>query len=111
MRELSAFVQFSPKTRPAVATQLAEILFAVIAVAIAVSQWLILRSTARGIRHKAAQPTDDGVHRGSAGLTLEWTYAIVPAVALVFLLLFSWRAMHPTAVKVEGVAPTAGMGS
>jgi len=35
-----------------VATPLAEILFITIAAVIAVSQWLILRSTARGMQHK-----------------------------------------------------------
>lgn len=83
------------------ATKLADILFVIIAVAIAMSQWFILRSTARGMRH-------EGTQRATAGPALEWTYAIVPAVALVFLLLFSWRAMHPAAVNVQGVAPAAG---
>ena len=86
------------------ATTLADILFVIIAVAITVSQWFILRSTARGMRHEGAQ-------RATAGPALEWTYAIVPAVALMFLLLFSWRAMHPAAVKVQGVAPAAGLRS
>ncbi|PHX96875.1 MAG: hypothetical protein CK531_05795 [Gemmatimonadetes bacterium] len=92
------------------ATPLAEILFITIAAVIAVSQWLILRSTARGMQHKAAQSAD-GVQRGSAGRALEWTYAIVPAIALVFLLGYAWRAMHPTAVEVEGVVPSTGIGS
>lgn len=91
------------------ATQFAEILFVIIAVTIAVSQWLILRSTGRGMRHKEAQPSD-GVQRGSAGQALEWTYAIVPAAVLVLVLAFSWRAMHPTSVRAEGVAPSLERG-
>ncbi len=87
------------------ATQLAEILFAVIALAIAVSQAFILRSTARGMRHAGAAGMS-GRH-----VAREWTYAIVPALALVALLVFSWRAMHPDVIHVEGVAPHVGMDS
>ena len=92
------------------ATQLADILFVLIATAIAVSQVVILRSTARGMRH-AAGHADAGRNRGTAHAALEWSYAIVPAVGLVFLLLFTWRAMHPAAVKVQGVAPSSTSGT
>jgi len=84
-----------------VATQLADILFAAIALAIIVSQAFILRSTARGMRHGGT------VTRPA----LEWTYAIVPALALVALLYFSWQAMHPAAVQIQGVVPQIGMDS
>lgn len=105
------------------ATQLADILFFLIAAAIVVSQAFILRSTARGMRYAgaraaaraAAEPgTDPAVARDPApataprGAALEWTYAIVPAIALALLLLFAWRAMHPDAVRVEGTAPPVG---
>lgn len=90
----------SPSQRISVATQLADTLFAVIALAIVVSQAFILRSTARGMRHGG--PT--------ARPALEWTYAIVPAIALAALLFFSWRAMHPEVINVQGVAPQIGMG-
>ena len=87
------------------ATQLADILFLVIIAAIAVAQGLILRSTARGMRHAGggrdvAQPAAPG------RTALEWLYAIVPAIALAALLLFSWRAMHPESIQVRGVAPS-----
>lgn len=83
------------------ATQLADTLFAALALAIVISQAFILRSTARGMRHggQATRPA------------LEWTYAIVPAIALAVLLIFSWRAMHPEVVNVQGVAPHIGMDS
>jgi len=84
-----------------VATQLADTLFAVLAIAIVISQAFILRSTARGMRH-AGQATRPA---------LEWTYAIVPAIALVALLIFSWSAMHPDVVNVQGVAPQVGLDS
>ena len=81
------------------ATQLADYLFFAIAAAIAIAQAFILRSTARGMKHAGAP----------ARPALEWTYAIVPALALVALLFFSWTAMHPSVLHVEGVAPTHRM--
>jgi hypothetical protein len=84
-----------------VATQLADYLFVIIAVAIAVSQAFILRSTARGMRADTAVRS----------VTLEWAYAILPAIALVFLLLFAWGAMHPVTLDVQGVAPPTGIRS
>ena len=86
-------------SRSPVATSLADVLFALIAVAIAVSQAFILRSTARGMQHANAP-------RGSVR---EWTYAIAPAVALVVLLAFAWMAMHPAALHVDGTAPGLGV--
>ena len=83
------------------ATQLADILFAALALAIVISQAFILRSTARGMRHGG--PAERPV--------LEWTYAIAPAIALVALLYFSWLAMHPDVVNVQGVAPQIGLDS
>jgi len=78
-----------------VATSLADILFAAIAIAVTVAQAFILRSTARGMRH-AAPDTRAG---------LEWAYAIAPAVALAALLVAVWLAMHPGTIEVRGVAP------
>jgi heme/copper-type cytochrome/quinol oxidase subunit 2 len=80
-----------------VATQLGTILFVVIATAIVVAQIFILRSTARGMRNAAPG--------AQARPALEWAYAIVPAIALVALLAFSWRAMNPTTMEVRGVVP------
>ena len=87
------------------ATKFADILFIAIAVAIVVAQLFILRSTARGMRFAGAAT------RLPARPALEWAYAIVPALALAALLLFSWRAMHPEVVHVEGVAPAVGLDS
>jgi heme/copper-type cytochrome/quinol oxidase subunit 2 len=71
-----------------VASQLTDAIFLLAAVAIAVSQVLILRSTARGMRVDVA--------RQSGGRAfLEWCYAVVPALALVALLVAAWRTMHP----------------
>lgn len=87
------------------ATTISDVIFAICAVAIAVSQSFILRSTARGMKHKGSQ-------RGSAGPALEWTYAVLPALALAALLVFSYRAMHPDTVRVKDIAPSPiGMGS
>jgi heme/copper-type cytochrome/quinol oxidase subunit 2 len=89
-----------------VATQLGTILFIVIATAIVVAQLFILRSTARGMRFAA--PSADGTRATSSrNATLEWAYAVVPAIALVVLLIFSWRTMHPTTMQVQGVVPGA----
>jgi heme/copper-type cytochrome/quinol oxidase subunit 2 len=85
-----------------VATQLADIIFYVIATAILVSQAFILRSTHRGMRF--AQKVEGGKQKVDKPV-LEWAYAIVPALAVVALLLFSWRAMHPETIQVQGVVP------
>lgn len=81
------------------ATSLADALFAVIALAIAVAQAFILTSTARGMRHVT----------GPRHAVREWVYAIVPAAGLVVLLAFVWLAMHPAALHVEGIAPGVGI--
>lgn len=113
------------------ATTLSDIIFIGCAVAIAISQWLILRSTARGMKYSDARadsggPTDavtdatTGTVTGGAttGATrpdraaLEWAYALVPALALVALLVFSWRSMHPSVIRAQGTAPSSiGVGS
>ena len=83
------------------ATTLADVLFWTAAVAIGVSQLLILRSTHRGMRAGAAT-------RRSA---LEWSYAVVPAVALVLVLVWTWRTMHDGTVRFETVTPASGVRS
>jgi heme/copper-type cytochrome/quinol oxidase subunit 2 len=78
-----------------VVTRLSHVIFLLAAMAIAVSQVLILRSTARGMRVDTA--------RQSGGRAfLEWCYAIVPALALAALLVAAWRTMRPA----TGDAPT-----
>lgn len=78
-----------------VATTFADILFAVAATAIAVSQARILQSTARAVRHPAAPQR----------AVREWLYAVAPAVALVVFLMWVWTTMHPATLRVDGVAP------
>jgi heme/copper-type cytochrome/quinol oxidase subunit 2 len=73
----------------------ADALFWTATAAIAVTQWLILRSTWRGMHR--------GVARGN--IAREWIFAIAPAVALAVLLAFTWRAMHPATLSVDAVAP------
>lgn len=73
----------------------ADALFCIATAAIAVMQWLILRSTWRGMHQ--------GVTQGHA--VREWTFAIAPTVMLVVLLVFTWRAMHPATFDVQSVAP------
>lgn len=105
------------------ATQFADILFVIVAAAVAVSQAFILRSTARGIRYsdakgnaaQAASAANAANATASSSpvarprrTALEWSYAIVPALALVALLAFSWRAMHPSSLRVQGTTPPAG---
>lgn len=89
----------SPYPIPILATSLADALFALIAIAIAVSQVFILRSTARGMQNPAAPRR----------AVLEWTYAVAPALALIALLAFAWLAMHPGAFHVEGITPGVGI--
>lgn len=96
------------------ATQLADYLFYLVAALIAVAQAFILRSTARGMQHgpdAAAEPSRTGVVPGPRNAALEWTYAIVPAIALALLLVLAWRTMHPSVMQVEGVTPPATIGT
>jgi hypothetical protein len=77
-------------------TPLSDALFTLAALAIVIAQAMILRSTRRGMRH--------GPHGSSSAL--EWTYAILPAVALVVLLAWTWRTMRENVVHLE-VRPAA----
>jgi heme/copper-type cytochrome/quinol oxidase subunit 2 len=86
------------------ATQLADYLFYIVALAILVSQAFILRATAQGMKHGGARAAARPVPRRAA---LEWLYAIVPAIALVALLWFSWKTMHPDMIELRGVVPPA----
>ena len=85
------------------ATAFSDVIFVACAIAIAVSQWFILRSTGRGMRYADAHPDGAGQNRAA----LEWLYAIVPALALVAMLGFSWRAMHPGTVRAKGIIPSS----
>lgn len=65
----------------------ADILFWAAVVAVAVAQFFILRSTVRGMR-TTTRP-------GSP--FWEWTWAILPAFALVALFVWTFRTIHPEA--------------
>lgn len=77
------------------ATTLSEILFAIAVVAIALAQGMILRSTRRGMRH--------GPRAGRS--MLEWSYAVVPAIGLILVLVWTWRTMHDGTVRFEAPPP------
>jgi heme/copper-type cytochrome/quinol oxidase subunit 2 len=58
----------------------------------ALAQYFILRSVG-GHRHLADPSANLPRQRGA----LEIVWALVPAIALAVLLVFTWRAMHPPA--------------
>ena len=58
----------------------------------ALAQYFILRSVG-GRRHVPEPSANLPRQRG----VLEMLWAVVPALALVFLLVFTWRAIHPPA--------------
>ena len=72
-------------------------LFWIAVAAALIAQVMILRSTSRVLRTAApARPA------------LEWGFAILPALALVVVLAFSWRAtMRPPSIEVD-VTPVPG---
>ena len=81
---------------------LADLLFWVAVLATGVANALILRSTMRGMRVVGAR----------VSAAWEWLWALLPVAALAVLLVFTWRAMHPTAVRMtlpaDHVTPGAG---
>jgi hypothetical protein len=83
------------------ATTLSEILFWLAVVAIAIAQGFILRSTRRGMRQ--------GPPRGRSAL--EWSYALVPGIALVLILIWTWHTMHDATLRIEARVPAAGVHS
>jgi hypothetical protein len=72
-------------------TPLSDALFTLAALAIGIAQLMILRSTRRGMRH--------GPHGASSAL--EWSYAVLPALALVVVLAWTWRTMRENVVHFE----------
>jgi len=59
---------------------------------VAVSQVMILRSTVRAMRAAESEQARRGI---------EWAYAIVPAIALVLVLLATWDASRTHATRLE----------
>lgn len=63
----------------------------------AFAQFFILRSVG-GSRHVAEPRANLPRLRGA----VEMLWAVVPAVALAVLLVFTWRAMHPASASIGG---------
>jgi heme/copper-type cytochrome/quinol oxidase subunit 2 len=80
-------------------TPIAEFLFWTAAAVIVVAQALILRSTRRGM--KIGPP--------GSGSALEWAFAIVPAICLAGLLVWTWYAMHSGTFTFDAKTPAAGV--
>jgi heme/copper-type cytochrome/quinol oxidase subunit 2 len=72
-------------------------LFWIAIVLVATSQVLILRSTVRAMRAATSAQARRGI---------EWAYAVVPAVALVAVLVATWGAtrQHLTRLELEARA-------
>jgi hypothetical protein len=80
-------------------TPIAEFLFWTAAAVIVVAQFFILRSTRRGM--KLGPP--------GSGSLLEWSFAILPAICLAGLLVWTWYTMHAGTFTFDGKAPAAGV--
>ncbi len=70
----------------------------------AIAQVYIIRSV-RGTRH-VPEPSASVPH--SRG-TMEMLWAVLPAIGLAVLLVFTWRAIHPAATSAP--APVAAVAS
>jgi heme/copper-type cytochrome/quinol oxidase subunit 2 len=73
---------------------LATILFIVAAIAIVVAHALIIRSTLRTLSAAGAVNT-------SRSRVREFVWAVVPAVVLIALLVWTWRTMHPDSMTFQ----------
>jgi hypothetical protein len=80
-------------------TPVGDTIFWTATILIAIAQFMILRSTRRGMRRGPS---------GSASAT-EWAYALVPIVMLIMALVATRHRMHPETVKFQAVPPTAGV--
>lgn len=67
---------------------------------VAVSQVMILRSTVRAMRAAESEQARRGI---------EWAYAIVPAIALVLVLVVTWQAASDHAARLEMEAKASQM--
>jgi hypothetical protein len=83
------------------ATTLSEALFWLAVAAIAIAQFLILRSTRRGMRRGPA----------GSGSLLEWGYAVLPGIALALTLAWTWRTMHVVTIQLDAPPPAAAVRS
>lgn len=80
-------------------TPVAEFLFWTAAAIIVVAQFFILRSTRRGM--KLGPP--------GSGSLLEWSFAVLPAICLAGLLVWTWYTMHAGTFSFDAKAPDAGV--
>jgi heme/copper-type cytochrome/quinol oxidase subunit 2 len=64
----------------------------------AFAQYFILRSV--GGRRHVTEPSSSTMPRPRGMMEILW--AMVPAIALTVLLVFTWRAMHPAAEPSSG---------
>ena len=80
-------------------TPVADFIFWAATVIIAVAQFFILRSTRRGM--KLGPP--------GSGSALEWAFAILPAVCLAGLLVWTWHTMHSGTFTFDAKAPGVGV--
>ena len=80
-------------------TPIAEFLFWTASAVIVVMQFFILRSTRRGMR----------VGPAGSSSALEWAFAILPAVCLMGLLVWTWYTMHAGIFHFDAKAPPAGV--
>lgn len=84
--------------RVCMATSISDLIFWICAAAILVAQVMILRSTRRGML----------IGPASARTPLEWAFAVGPAVAVILLLIATWRTMHPASILLHTVPVTSG---
>ena len=83
------------------ATSISDLIFWTCAAAILVAQIMILRSTRRGMLNGPA----------SARTPVEWAFAVGPAVAVILLLLATWRTMHPASILLHSAPVASGAAS
>lgn len=76
---------------------LADMLFWIALGATAIAHAFILRSTLRGTRAAAA----------TARPFREWIWAVLPALSIALLFVWTWHVMHPGSVTFEIPAATA----
>jgi heme/copper-type cytochrome/quinol oxidase subunit 2 len=80
---------------------LADAIFGIAAVACAVAQWFILRGT---LAASATPAAGDAVPTARRRAEIVW--AVVPAIALAWVLAATWFAIHPPA-PAPGAATAA----
>ena len=83
---------------------LAEMLFVLAAIAIAVAHTLIIRSTIRTLPASGAALT-------ARSRVRELVWALLPALILAALLVWTWRTMHPDSMTFRLPADHAPIGT